>query len=111
MKPRTTIFQLGLLAVISLTIAVPLRAATCTINTAPSFNFGNYDPFAAMPLDMTSVSDIVCWPTSTGNESVTVAIMLSTGSAGTFNPRKMQRQTLTPLDTLNYNLYSDSARS
>ena len=85
-----------------LTILAPGRVeAACSITTT-GVSFGTYDVFNASPVDSTGSVRYQC-SGSTG----TFTISLSTGSSGTFQPRRM----VSGAEKLNYNLYLDAART
>lgn len=76
----------------------------CTIRATP-VTFGNYDVFSQGPSDATGTLTIAC-----SADVVKATITLSSSSAsGTFNPRRMKREG--GKDFLDYNLYSDPART
>ncbi len=94
-----------LAAAVTLLSAAVARAETCTVSTT-SVAFGTYDPLAGAPLDTTGTVSVTC--TSGGPPPrVDYDILLSTGQAGSYGPRAMTNGT----SQLNYNLYTDSARS
>lgn len=76
----------------------------CSIRTTP-VTFGNYDVFSQAPSDTTGTLTIAC-----SADVVKATVTLSASSAsGTFNPRRMKREG--GKDFLDYNLYSDPART
>jgi spore coat protein U-like protein len=74
--------------------------AGCTISTS-SVSFGTYNVFNTPPLDTTGSITFNC----TDNANIT--IKLDKGGAATFNPRRMLNGSV----QLNYNLYTDAART
>ena len=78
----------------------------CTVSTT-GVAFGTYDPLAATPNDSTGNVTLVCTHVSGGATRVTYSVALSRGSSGTFS----QRQLRAGASVLNYNLFSNSARS
>ncbi len=78
-------------------------AVSCTLS-AVGVSFGTYNVFSASPLDSTGSVTYNC-SGITGSSSIT--INLSKGGATSFNPRQMKKS----LETLNYNLFTDAARS
>lgn len=81
-------------------------AASCTV-TAPTLNFGSYDPLSATPTDSSTNLQVSCSRTVTsGSESVVYVLSLSSGT-GTFASRTLLRGS-TPL---NYNLYTSTLRN
>lgn len=89
----------------SVTLAPFQRAfCQCTIRSTP-VTFGNYDVFSQGPSDTTATLTIAC---SAPVVKATVTLSASSAS-GTFNPRRMRREG--GKDFLDYNLYSDPART
>jgi spore coat protein U-like protein len=83
----------------------PALAATCSIS-APTLNFGAYDPLSAAPTDSSTNILVTCNRTvTTGSESVTYTLSLSSGS-GSFASRTMLKGTA----PLAYNLHTSSQR-
>lgn len=92
-------------AAVTLLSAVAAHAETCTVSTT-SVAFGTYDPLAGAPIDTTGTVSVTC--TSGGPPPrVDYDILLSTGQAGSYGPRAMTNG----VSQLNYNLYTDSART
>ena len=76
---------------------------SCTIS-AVGVSFGTYNVFGASPLDSTGSVTYNC----TGIVAASrITIDLSRGGAPTFNPRQMLKSG----ETLNYNLYTNAART
>jgi spore coat protein U-like protein len=78
--------------------------AACSVN-ATSMNFGSYDVFSAAPLDSTSNISVSC-------NRFTLFVFITIGASpnsGVFNPRQMKL--LTGPDLLDYNLYTNAART
>lgn len=82
---------------------IEANTATCNVNTT-AVNFGSYDVFSVTPVDSTGTVTILCDATT----NVMTAIGQSPNSGG-FNPRKMKHSSIA--DLLNYNLYTDTART
>ncbi|MCA2999407.1 MAG: spore coat protein U domain-containing protein [Rhodocyclaceae bacterium] len=81
------------------------HAANCSVS-APTLNFGNYDPLSASPTDSSTNISVSCSRTvASGTETVTYTLTLSSGP-GSFSTRTM----LQGASTLGYNLYKTSAR-
>ena len=78
-------------------------AATCDISSSSSA-FGNYDSIANQDRDTTAVVSITC--SGTVGDSVSYTISLSSGSGAYSN-----RQLISAVGPLNYNLYTDISRS
>jgi spore coat protein U-like protein len=98
---RHTIASLLLLAVWS------AHGASCVVTSLPALNFGNYDPYSAIHLDVATLGQVTC--TKTGVvENVTVNIFITTGGSGSYFPRQLRNG---PSNTLSYNLYLDAART
>jgi spore coat protein U-like protein len=76
----------------------------CSMNATP-INFGNYDTFSSTPLDAVGTITVNC---SRNVRRATVTLSVSSTS-GTFNPRRMRRSAGS--DLLNYNVYTDAART
>lgn len=91
----------SLLAAIAFAMFAVGHAVACTI-TAPGIAFGAYDPRSAAPDNGTGTITAVC-PTSV----TAPVVQLSPGTSGTFTARRM----VSGAWALNYNLYSDSART
>lgn len=87
-----------------LILKVELAISGCTINTSP-IRFGIYDPFLSIPSDTKGTITINCT-----SEVVKATLTLSQSStSGSFNPRQMKGSGGT--DLLNYNIYTDIART
>ena len=80
------------------------RAEVCTVGTT-AVAFGIYDPLAVAPLDTTGNVAVTC--TSVGDSRVRYDVELSTGQAGSYNPRAMTNG----VSQMTYNLYTNAARS
>ena len=90
----------------ALAFAAPVAAAaTCSV-TASTLAFGIYDPLAAAPDDSTSTITVSCTKGAASSETVNYTIALSTGS-GTY----ANRTTSSGAQTLNYNIYTTTART
>jgi spore coat protein U-like protein len=76
------------------------HAASCSVN-ATGINFGSYDPTSNIAVTANSSISFRCTGTGAG---VTVSVMLSTGTSGTYTNRTLALGT----QTLNYNIYADS---
>jgi spore coat protein U-like protein len=76
----------------------------CSVQ-ATAVNFGNYDIFLNIPLDSTGSVTVEC---SSNVPKATLTLSISPNS-NSFNPRKMRRSGGT--DLLNYNIYTDVART
>jgi spore coat protein U-like protein len=77
-------------------------AANCSISTV-GVAFGSYDVFGTTILTSTGSVAINC--VGIGSGTSPVSVRLSTGNAGSFQPRHMFRGT----EPLNYNLYLNAA--
>lgn len=101
------------LAFISLS-SVPLNAhatcvglgCNCTVK-ATSFNFGNYSPLSGLPTNSTGVVTVTC-SALVLNALVNYTIDLSQGGSGSYTTRQLSN-TVTPVNKLNYNLYTTAA--
>jgi len=76
--------------------------AVCEV-TSNDLNFGTYNPKASSPHQVSSLVRATCTPGATYQ----VGLDAGTSSGATINQRKM----VSGSNTLNYQLYSDSARS
>ena len=76
----------------------------CTVS-ALSVAFGNYAPRGTTPTDSTGNIAVTC--SGAVGQMVKYSILISSGAGGSFLPRKMRGRP----STLNYNLYTDAARS
>ena len=92
---------LFLLAVLAAPWAYGAADAACTIS-ATGVAFGNYDPQSGTNLDGVGTIDVGCHPSDNAP-----TVSLSAGSSGTFSSRTM----LSGGDSLDYNLYTTSARN
>jgi spore coat protein U-like protein len=99
-----------LIAVLAcLAIFAPLRAhaaADCSV-TVTGVAFGAYDPTISAPDDSTGTVTVTCNYTGGGASGISYSVAFSRGSSNSYALRQMRAGTL----SLNYNLYSDSARS
>ena len=87
-----------------LILKVEIAISACTINTS-SIRFGNYDSFSSIPSDTAGTITVNCT-----SDVVKANLTLSQSStSGSFNPRQMKRSGGT--DLLNYNIYTDVART
>jgi spore coat protein U-like protein len=80
-----------------------LAHSACTVTTTAA-NFGNYNVFTTTTVNTTGTIRVTCSPRA----NIQIAIGASPNSGG-FNPRSMKLTTGT--DLLNYNLYTNSART
>lgn len=98
-----------LVAAVAFGIAAPEPARACTLcscsATTTNASFGTYDPTAPAPTDTSGTITVSC----TGLVSLfgTVEIGASAGSSGNVVQRTMRQG----VNSLNYNLYVDPARS
>jgi spore coat protein U-like protein len=95
-------------AVVLVLVAGDARAVACSAATT-SVAFGAYNVFTATNDDSTGTIVVTCSKTAGDPSSVSVSyeLELGTGSSGNVTQRTMQ----SGLDTLNYNLYRNNARS
>jgi spore coat protein U-like protein len=87
-------------AAIVMLLPAAAHAGSCTVATT-SISFGSYNVFSTAPVDSTATITYRC------NGGATVAIGITTGQSGSFNPRVMAKG----LEQLGYNLYLDAAHS
>ena len=78
-------------------------APSCKNITVTTLAFGNYDVYAAAPLDSAGTISYSCPPPTVP------AVDISAGGSGSFSPRRMRQTAGT--DTLAYNVYVDAART
>lgn len=76
----------------------------CSVTTATSMDFGDYDVFSSTPDDSTSTVTIGCLSLLS---SQSIFIQLSKGSSSTFTPRTMKFGAY----ALQYNIYLDTQRT
>jgi spore coat protein U-like protein len=94
--------QLGLIMIIGMLLCRgEAPAFQCNITTTP-VNFGVYDVFAGNAVDSTGSISVSC--NDPEKKAMPITVSISSGTAGTFNPRKMRD----PLSgqTLNYYLFT-----
>lgn len=97
--------KLCLLASAVLLFAAPsARATTCSINAVVAVSFGAYNVFSSSPVDS---SGSVTYECSLFGVLDIIVIDISAGSSGTTTLRTMKQG----MYSLNYNLYTDAARS
>lgn len=99
MNRRALSIQCRALAFAGVGLFAAAAADACSVN-ATSFQFGTINPLIATSHDSTSTVTVTC-PSLTS-----YSVALSPGS-GTFSQRQMSNGT----NTLDYNLYTDSART
>ena len=88
-----------------LLVSLSSQAASCSLS-APTLNFGSYDPLSTTAADSSTNITVICSRTVTsGAETVVYTLALSSGS-GSFASRIM----LKGASTLLYNLYKNTAR-
>ena len=92
---------LALLALLALPVVQAFAA--CSISSVGSISFGNYSVFTATPVTSTGSFSVANCQTTKRSYTVT----LSAGSSASFSARSMAKGS----DTLQYNLYTDSAFS
>ena len=104
---RSTLAR-GLFAALAALAAVPAMAVTCSVSV-PGLAFGAYDVFAAGALQSTTTVSVTCTRQSGDGTSITVnyTLALSTGASGSYAQRRMT----SGANTLNYNVYTNSART
>jgi spore coat protein U-like protein len=78
-----------------------LAASSCSVVVAPP-SFGNYNPSVVASLDTTGNVQVSC---SGGLGRISYTIILSSGSEGSYENRKLKHLT----NKLRYNLYVDGA--
>lgn len=104
-RDRVKKFPISLLILTALAAWGGAWAATCS-TSATGVAFGSYDRLGALPLDSTGTVTVICNSLlGLGLEAVNYQIRLSAGGSGSFTARRMSSGG----NTLNYNLYTDSA--
>jgi spore coat protein U-like protein len=98
---QTIELPLAATATSSFTVSITI-AATCTINSASTLNFGNQG-ILSTNVDQTSTIQVTCTNTTPYN----IGLDAGTGTGATVTTRKMTSGGA----TVNYTLYSDSGRS
>ena len=88
----------------TLAAAGAYAAPSCHGISVTALAFGNYDVYAATPLDSAGTISYSCPPPAVPS------VDISAGSANSYSPRRMQRNAGGP-DTLAYNVYTDAART
>ena len=93
-------------------VALKLIPDSCWANVSNgAVNFGNYDTFNIGNLDSTGTITVSCrvnlLKIGVGGGTTSFDIELNEGGGGSFNPRAMSNG----INTLAYNLYTDSNRS
>ena len=105
MRPARVLLMTVSLAAAILAPAGAARAETCTVS-ATMVAFGSYDPLAGAPLNTAGTVSVTCI-SGPPPPRVDYDILLSTGQASSYGPRAMTNG----VSQLNYNLYTDSART
>ncbi len=98
-----------ILVLLGLALPLPLMAVpACTISASP-VSFGSYSHLDAFPADSSGSLSLECQEVGllTDPTLLNYEISLSTGGAGSYNPRQLA----SGAQALNYNLYTDLSRS
>jgi spore coat protein U-like protein len=99
--------RLALLGALLLGARAATAASDCSV-TASGVAFGAYDPSIATPDDSTGTIVVTCTYTGPGgSDTANYTVTLSTGTSGSFAPRKLATGT----SRLDYNLFQDAARA
>jgi len=98
---QSVVPPLAATATSSFTVSITI-AATCTINSASTLNFGNQG-ILSTNVDQTSTIQVTCTNTTPYN----IGLDAGTGTGATVTTRKMTSGGA----TVNYTLYSDSGRT
>lgn len=101
-------FRIRLIAVVALLLLVAegVDAFQCTVTTTP-VSFGFYDPLSMTDLNSTGSITVTC-NAPVRNPATPVTLSLTAGNSGSFALRRM---TSTAGGAMNYNLYSDAAKT
>jgi len=83
--------------------AAPL-GVTCSVTATP-LNFGNYAPASFTPLNSVGSISATCSSVTVLLQTIPLTISLSAGSSASFTLRQLR----SGIDSLSYNLYSDSS--
>lgn len=89
-----------------LTCVEAAAVVDCAVSTT-GVAFGTYDPVVATPNDSTGNVTIVCTHVSGGATRVSYSVALSAGSSATLSQRQLRAGSA----ALNYNLFSNTART
>lgn len=100
MKNLRPLLQISILLLTVLCGMQNVQAQTCNAS-ATTVAFGNYDPKASLPNDITGSVSVVCQATI--SLLVAYTVKLSAGSSGNINARKM----ITSGSQLSYQIYTD----
>ena len=100
---RGTLLAAAILSACSTSPAYALLQS-CSVS-ATAMSFGAYDPTSATARDSTGTVTVTC--TATLGISASWDILLSTGSSGSFSPRRL----FSGGSSLQYNLYTSSGRT
>lgn len=96
----------GLAALLLLAGADARAVVDCSL-AATGVAFGIYDPLATAPDDSSGTVTVTCTHVSGGASRISYTIGLSTGGSGTYLQRRLRDGSA----LLNYNLYTDLART
>jgi spore coat protein U-like protein len=86
--------------------SIDAKAFNCSVATT-SVSFSNYDVFSTSPTYSTGTVSVSC--SNPNNQAMPVTIAISSGSSGTFNPRRLKAAIGT--DSLNYYLFTNPSRT
>jgi len=81
-------------------------AFNCGVTTTP-VRFTNYDVFSPSPANSTGTINVSC--NNPASKPIPVTIAISSGAAGSFNPRQMKAAA--GAERLNYYLFTDPSRT
>jgi spore coat protein U-like protein len=101
MRVRWMVVFMAAVGMLAATPGQAQTANTCTISVT-GVAFGNYNVFAASPVDSTGSVSFAC-----GVNVRNIQVSLSRGQSSSFNPRTMTRSG----ENLTYNLYRNAART
>jgi spore coat protein U-like protein len=96
--------NIGLILIGLLYTCSAYAVPTCALSVVTDVAFGTYDPFNATALDTNGQLNVTC--SGSGN-TPTFTVSLNTGNLGSYTPRRMSSGP----ETLNYNLYINTART
>lgn len=93
-----------MLAVVIAQMSANACAMSCVVESAPQFNFGQYDPLSATPLDVHTTFLVQCTPAFRG-ELLNLQVSFAGITAGQLNMRNAATG-----DILNFGIYRDPSR-
>jgi spore coat protein U-like protein len=102
---RLSSLILTLCLALGLTLSAQAAVSFSCLVSATSIVFGVYNPLNTVATQSTGSWTVTCTANGSGSATVSGTVRLSTGSSGSFFPRKMT----SGVNTLAYNIYTSSA--